>query len=487
MESNSLMPLSRRRLDFAFRFADESFLKSFLRNASDSEYDHGPPTADYLFYAAQRVDMPRTHHEVMDLILRDEVDCVRLLDGYIKLGFEPRFDVFPLESRDPYEGEQTGFVRFLERIFQNRSSICDRARLVGIFEWFIQVQDNVHSPSASDLDPRSPVYATSPGRLRPPIDHLTEMLKWQTSDLRICKHFINLICKMIEMLCAKGAVIDLYQDRFITDPRITRQTNAGGHKELGNAVEIAMMPYCPVSFLQTFLSNRTHEEQEFVAESVSWRPCGPDLPRGMHYAVTNMEWIVTRIHQDLFDENKHIGGRLGIGQEYQAKLSLLNRPDRTDSTELQALRNLVDVVANIIFRLETGLNDSHRKLFEDGSWFRLCRAVSGLADDSYRAQCDESSKYFGNRRHRFVVDVSWDPRMQRMEREFKKEFPDSDLCLSLAVRDEVLSIWRQMILERGDGRGWWAIEERDKWYVSAKEVEQRLRDEPLQITASMGS
>ncbi|KAL6916388.1 hypothetical protein ACHAP8_007786 [Fusarium lateritium] len=466
MDPSYNQPLSEDQMNIAIYRADRSFLIDFLCRVSDETHDHHP-SSNYPSSPPVIVDVPRTGTDVVKLIMSSKFGCAKLINGYLKLGFEPSHVMVPLENRDTDDGQQTGFVRFLEALYEGKSLIHDQARIVPIFDWFIQLKDNIRHPSASDLASMTRSHMTAPGRPRIPIDHLTEMLKWQTAGPTVHTHRVSLTCMMIKKLCAKGAVIDLYQDRFLTN----QQT--GKVKRPKNAVEIAMMPQCPMSFLQVFLSSRTQEDQRFVAIGPVWKSSGADLPRGMHYAVTNMEWIITRIHRDIFEETRHVSGHLRIDREYLGKLSLLDNLSCTDDVELRALRKLVEAVEGILHEIDE--SDSQLgEAFKDQSWFRLCRAVSGLADESYRVNSEEYSKYFGNRRHQFIIDRSWDPRFEWMEAELDKQILKSDSHISWTSRDEVASVWRKMILEQG-GHQWRDVEERN-FYVMACEVEQVLED-----------
>ncbi|KAJ4127806.1 hypothetical protein NW768_008081 [Fusarium equiseti] len=422
---------------------------------------------------------------LMQRILNDPTYWHRLLNGYIRLGAEPTLDWLTAVHRTQGPGRQTTVVKFIEQVYQNPRMSRDGAKLLGMFKWFIQNQKNIDAPSASDLEPVSasdlmidtpPFYQTHCACPRPPIDHLTEMLKWLTSGPRLNNSHISVICKMIDMLVAKGAIIDLHQNRFIKE---YPEVNPDAKKIPDNAVEIAMMPQCPVSFLHAFLSTQTHEEQRFTRMSPVWRASGPVLPRGMHFAVTNVEWIVTRVFQDLFGENKYIGPSVCIRHQYFQKLLLLLDPVWTDYTEFIALKRLSEVLEEIEPLFEDVFSEQLRSsdLFAAKVWFRLCRAVSGLADTVYQADCDNSTREFGNRRHRFVIDKSWDPRIQWMEGEFEKHISDADS--DLAVNRDLKNAWKMMIVERGNDRQWWEIEEQDKWYVSFDEVKRVIESDPL--------
>ncbi|KAG8672888.1 hypothetical protein FPOAC2_06304 [Fusarium poae] len=476
MDPSYNQPLSEDQMNIAIYQAERTFFTDFLCRVSD-ETRRYHPSSNYPSSPPVIIDVPRTETDVMELIMFSKIGCTKLLNGYRKLGFGPSHVMVPLKNRDANDGQQTGFVRFLEAIYEANTLIYGRAAILAIFEWFIQLQNNIHHPSASDLGPTTRSHMTAPGRPRSPIDHLTEMLKWQTAGPTIQRRGVNLTCIMIEKLCAKGAVIDLYQDRFLTN----QQT--GKLKRPRNAVEIAMMPQCPAFFLQAFLSSRTRQEEQFVAIGPIWKSSGADLPRGMHYAVTNMEWIITRIYRDIFGVTKHVNGHLRIDREYEHKLSLLNDSSWTDNVELRALRNLVGVVERILYEINE-FDVQQGEDFKDNSWFRLCYAVSDLADTSYRANYEESSKYFGDRRHQFVIDPSWDPRFEWMEAELDKQILKSDSHISRTARDEVASVWREMILEKGGDR-WWDVEEERDFYVMSGEVEQVLEDNALRETNAL--
>lgn len=473
-------PLSEHQMNMARQLIERNFFVDCLSLASDEELDYGISSPDYPSRPATLVNMPPTEPEVVAFIMSTKSNCTKLLDGFVKLGFEPRHAMVPLENRDSND-RQSAFVKFLEAIYEGNTLIRSRTRIIAIFKWFIECQDSVHSLSASDLDRDKTSHWTALGRPRAPMDHLTEMLKWQTSGSRVNKNGVRMKCEMIEMLCAKGAVIDLYQDRFRSGQRSSGPTP-------NNAVGIAMTPQCPASFLRVFLSNRTQEDQEFVAVGKVWKSSGADLPRGMHYAMTYMEYIVTHIYRDIFGAIQHVGGRLHIDQEYRAKLALLNQPQWTDNTESQALRNLIQVVDDIVHEMELQTDFSQAEEgggFKTYSWFRLCRAVSGLANDSYRAEAEEYSKHHGDRRHRFVIDPLWDPRLQWMESELDQRVLDSILLIAQLPRVEVANLWREMILEQGNGRQWWEVEEAYNFHVDAWDVEKALEEGALDRFADL--
>jgi hypothetical protein len=83
------------------------------------------------------VDEPRTGRDVLQLVLGSRLNCFRFLDCYIMHGFRPRHDVFPLRNRHARNGQQTGFVRFLELVYEEPNFVRDLSRPFAIFSWFI--------------------------------------------------------------------------------------------------------------------------------------------------------------------------------------------------------------------------------------------------------------------------------------------------------------------------------------------------------------
>ncbi|KAJ4127807.1 hypothetical protein NW768_008082 [Fusarium equiseti] len=493
-------PTNDQMIGSAIYYSEPRFLVRFLESISDNTVTYH---LGYPFCNGVR-DEPRTNQEVMKIILYDNrgvygksivnslesfyFHCFRPLNGLIKLGLQPRHDTFKLRSKDARRMVQTGFVKFLEHVYRS-GDICKEHAVLSTFEWFIELDENVHGRSVSDLHGIE-FRSTRPSDLRPPIDHLCEMLN-QENIVRLCHHrkdTTDIICEMIEKLCAKGAIIDLYQDRFFRPKFLQRSKNA---------VEIAMTPHCPVYFLEIFLSNRTHEDDNFTAESPAWKPSGAKVQRGMHYATTDMRWVIQSVYNAFFTMDWSQGGKFDFARDFGAKANLLRSVKYTDSTEIKVLDNLVDTLSSIQSNFDSlRKKKGFRAELERRIWFALCRAVAPLADTGYNAQYEEHSKYSGHRRHRFIVDPSWDPRDQWLEKELDKHIPlrtDRERylpehCTSLArvMRDDLKKVWQQVMLDRSGGRAWWEIEDQNEWYITADDVQQALEDRPLEGIAMIG-
>ncbi|KAF5021106.1 hypothetical protein F66182_6865 [Fusarium sp. NRRL 66182] len=420
---------------------------------------------------------PRTGYDMIDLALCK--NDVVMLRGYSRL-FGPLSTLLPLRHRDPKDGQQTELVRLAEAFFQRRVYAHHFKK---VFEWFIGNDATVHDLSASDLMPARLYYATRSMRPRPPIDHLAEMLKWSTTNAEM-----KTLCEMIDMLCERGAVIDLHQDRFRLrgQREYLRQASLDPIKRPDNAVEIAMLPHCPSSFLANLLKPRSRGNEAFTARSKLWRRFGPDLPRGQHRAVTNMEWIVTRIYLELFAENnlhKHTAHSKMVIL-YENKLNCLLSANLTDPIELDALRKLFEAVAEIQKTSASG--DSDRKDFGAESWFNLCQAVSCLATETYHTKMKQDAERFGERRHQFWINDSWDPRIQWIQWKAEEEIQALKTPFEGPASEQLFETWRQLVLERGEKRRWFDVVEQTKWFIPMEEAKIALSNSNPLVMAALG-
>lgn len=139
---------------------------------------------------------PRHESEILKSVLR-KGQFPFTLKGYFKFGFQPCSQWISAQSRDPNRGEQSVIVGFAER-YKSEEDTKDGLNILKLF-----LQQTLQAIGASASDPFP----------RPPIDHVVEWIKW-TADALFADEFRDGICDMIEMLCKRGDVIDLYQDRF---------------------------------------------------------------------------------------------------------------------------------------------------------------------------------------------------------------------------------------------------------------------------------
>ncbi|PCD23777.1 hypothetical protein AU210_015293 [Fusarium oxysporum f. sp. radicis-cucumerinum] len=403
---------------------------------------------------------PRHESEILKSVLR-KGQFPFTLKGYFKFGFQPCSQWISAQSRDPNRGEQSVIVGFAER-YKSEEDTKDGLNILKLF-----LQQTLQAIGASASDPFP----------RPPIDHVVEWIKW-TADALFADEFRDGICDMIEMLCKRGDVIDLYQDRF----------GAQGHPETApdNAVELAMQSYCPSSLLENFLMYRPIGEGPLTARSKLWRRFGSDLPRGTHRAVSNMEWIVAGIHTQFYGRKfgpfTGYGERLkgfdypdGIAEVYKIKAYLLSNDYCTDNTEREALNNLSQAVTKTQEMMPFTGRLHHSEESENEGLFRLFSAVSCLASNSYKTKCEKLTEEFGPRRHQFIINDRFDPRIEWMKYTADVKIPELQSEPGKKFRDEALDIWRRLIIERGDSRRWWEITEQGKWFVPIEDVKSSLR------------
>ncbi|TVY59939.1 hypothetical protein Focb16_v003414 [Fusarium oxysporum f. sp. cubense] len=443
-----------------FLFLPEHLLISFLNKASFDGADIDEIMTEVLGTRRLFLSEPRHESEILKSVLR-KGQFPFTLKGYFKFGFQPCSQWMSAQSRDPNRGEQSVIVGFAER-YKSEEDTKDGLNILKLF-----LQQTLQAIGASASDPFP----------RPPIDHLVEWIKW-TADALFADEFRDGICDMIEMLCKRGDVIDLYQDRFV----------AQGHPETApdNAVELAMQSYCPSSLLENFLMYRPIGEGPLTARSKLWRRFGSDLPRGTHRAVSNMEWIVAGIHTQFYGRRfgpfTGYGERLkgfdypdGIAEVYKIKAYLLSNDYCTDNTEREALNNLSQAVTKTQEMMPFTGRLHHSEESENEGLFRLFSAISCLASNSYKTECEKLTEEFGPRRHQFIINDRFDPRIEWMKYTADVKIPELQSEPGKKFRDEALDIWRRLIIQRGESRRWWEITEQGKWFVPIEDVKSSLR------------
>ncbi|KAF4495021.1 hypothetical protein FAGAP_8847 [Fusarium agapanthi] len=441
-------------------FLPEHLLILFLNKASFDGADMEEIMKEVLGTHPLFLSDPRDESEILKSVLR-KGQFPFTLKGYFKFGFQPSSLWISAQTRRSNRAKESAIAEFAGR-YKSEEDTKDGLNILKLL-----LHQTLHAvgPSASDPSPR------------PPIDHLVEWIKW-TADALFADEFRDGICDMIGMLCTNGGVIDLYQDRFV----------AQGHPETepGNAVELAMQSYCPNSLLENFLMYRPVSEGPLTARSKLWRRFGSDLPRGTHRAVSNMEWIVAGIHTQFYGRKfgpfTGYGERLkgldypeGIAEVYKIKAYLLSNEYCTDAIEREALNNLAEAVAEIQEMLPFTGRLQHGEESENEGLFRLFNTVSCLASDSYKTECEKLTEEFGPRRHQFIINDRFDPRVEWMKYTSDVKIPELQSEPGKKFRDDALEIWRRLIIERGDNRRWWEITEQDKWFVPMEEVKSALR------------
>ncbi|KAF5630296.1 hypothetical protein F52700_7318 [Fusarium sp. NRRL 52700] len=441
-------------------FLPEHLLILFLNKASFDGADMVNIMKEVLGTLPLFLSEPRDESDILKSVLR-KGQFPFTLKGYFKFGFQPSSQWISTQSRDPNRGEQSVIAGFAGR-YKSEEDTKDGLNILKLF-----LHQTLQAVGSSASDPLP----------RPPIDHLVEWIKW-TADALFADEFRDGICDMIGMLCKNGQAIDLYQDRFGT--QVSPETGPD------NAVELAMQSYCPNSLLENFLMYRPVEEGPLTARSKLWRRFGSDLPRGTHRAVSNMEWIVAGIHTQFYGRKfgpfTGYGERLkgldypeGIAEVYKIKAYLLSNDYCTDEIERKALNNLAEAVMETQEMLPFNGLVQHSEESENEGLFRLYRAVSCLASDSYKTECDKLTEEFGPRRHQFIINDQFDPRVEWMKYTADVKIPELQSEPGKKFRDEALEIWRRLIIERGDSRRWWEITEKDKWFVPIEEVKSALR------------
>ncbi|RMJ13675.1 hypothetical protein BHE90_013323 [Fusarium euwallaceae] len=352
---------------------------------------------------------------------------------------------FPLLNRQIEGHYQTPLVKIAERFYRGW---VNADNTLEVFEFLLDRGAKVDAPSASDL-PESSVYYASSSML-PVIDHLTEMMKW-TDNRKITAT----LCKMVELACRKGAVLDLCQDRFmIKGSKYGLEMLARIRtKRPDNLIEIALQPQCPPTLLRLFLEQQSDE---------IFPLCQTD---GKSRAVTNLEWVVTCTYNELMDRSNFHGYkyRAEAGDLFIRKAQMLMHA-AVDGPTLEGLYKLILGIKSIKKELEVKHDDYES--FEAHSWYVLCDAMSYFANQPSKEQ--QIAKH-GEPRHRFIVADRWDPR--------KEWIRMTQIVLETAEEDEweeFLEFWEQLVISEGEGHPWYEVDE-SKWFMPLEEAKQAFK------------
>lgn len=478
--------LAKETLDKRFRWSDEesdmettvSFLTSF---SSDRLVDiiHDMSWGDHMcllkaFHRARETHL--RHHPPTDkdngepnalfqeCILHGYVDALKeavenewKVTGYNLRTIHSRFPLVNHRIEGQY---QTPLVKIAERFHRFE---VDADATLQAFEFLLDRGAKVDIPSASDL-PESSVYYASSSML-PAIDHLTEMMKW-TDNMRI----VATLCKMVELMCQKGAILDLCQDRFLV------KGSKDGLKMLAhirtkrpdNLIEIALQPQCSLSLLRLFLEQQGDELfplcQTDGKVKVA-RRFSPNMPRGHHRAVTNLEWVMTCTYNELMDRSNVHGYkyRAEPGDLFIRKAEMLMHA-AVDGPTLEGLHQLILGIESIKKELEVIHEDY--EAFEAHSWYVICDAMSYFANQP--CQEEQIAKH-GEPRHKFIVADRWDPR--------KEWIRMAQVVPELAEEDEweeFLEFWEQLVVSKGEGQRWYEVDE-SKWFIPIEEAKEAFK------------
>ncbi|KAM5349662.1 hypothetical protein ACJ41O_006167 [Fusarium nematophilum] len=378
----------------------------------------------------------------------------------LAFGLATTNDRFPLQRRDAKGQSQTCLVKVLEAFHQDRisSQVCYET-----LQWLLDTGADPTLSSPSDLTPAPVYYATSSPR--PVIDHLTEMMKWAATRSKM-----DALCGMAELLCAWGAVIDLHQGRFRLkgERDARRRFQMDRAKRLDNAVEIALLPHCPPSFLGLLL-DRHFNGFSFTERNKAWHLFGAGVARDQHFAESNLEWIITRMHRDLFERSNYRGYRYTaeIPDSFDEKITLMARHGRVVGTEILVLRKVADVVREIQTALRCPVSDLEQ--YTAHSWYKLCMSASGLAQESYVDSLHPIMKSEGNARHGFKVSGYWDARNEMVRQRFERLCAPESSPMVKKLWWQFLAVWQKCNVSNGARRPWHEVEE-DKWMVPIEEA-----------------
>jgi hypothetical protein len=453
-----LTSFSRHRLvDIIYDMSssDDMPLHKAFRRARATHLRHHPP-------AAKEYEEPDSLFQVGILngyvaTLRNAVNNELRVTGH---NFGTTHTRFPLVNRQIEGQYQTPLVKIAERFYRGG---IDADVALHAFEFLLDRGAKVDITSASDLPECSVYYASS--SMLPVIDHLTEMMKW-TDNRKI----VATLCKMAELACQKGAILDLCQDRFMI------KGSKYGLKMLAhirmkrpdNLIEIALQPQCPPNLLRLFLEQQGGELfplcQTDGKVKVA-RRFNPNMPRGHHRAVTNLEWVMTCTYHELMHQSNVHGYKYRgePGDLFIRKAQMLMHA-AVDGPTLEGLQKLILGIESVKKELEVKHEDY--EAFKAHSWYVLCDAMSYFANQP--CQEEQFAKH-GEPRHKFIVADRWDPR--------KEWIRMTQIVPGIAEEDEweeFLEFWEQLVVRQGEGQRWYEVDE-SKWFMSIEEAQEAFK------------
>ncbi|EEU36155.1 uncharacterized protein NECHADRAFT_87282 [Fusarium vanettenii 77-13-4] len=489
MIENPALPmpeLAKTALEHSIRWSNKkvdmeatiSFLTSFSRHRLiDTIYDMNSSDDMRLHKAFRRARVTHLRHHPpadKDYDEPDPLFQVGLQNGYVATvrnavqnelrvtghNFGTIHTRFPLVNRQIEGQYQTPLVKIAERFY--RGGVNADASLQA-FEFLLDRGAKVDIPSASDL-PESSVYYASSSML-PVVDHLTEMMKWINN-----RKVVATLCKMVELACQKGAILDLCQDRFMIKGSKygLKMLTHIRTKRPDNLIEIALQPQCPPNLLRLFLEQQGDELfplcQTDGKVKVA-RRFNPNMPRGHHRAVTNLEWVITSTYHELMDRSNVHGYKYSAepGDLFIRKAQMLMHA-AVDGPTLEGLHKLILGIESI--KKELKVKHESYEAFKAHSWYVLCDAMSYFANQP--SQEEQIAKQ-GEPRHKFIVADRWDPR--------KEWIRMTQIVPDIAEEDEwegFLEFWEQLVISRGEGQRWYELHE-SKWFVSIEEAEEAFK------------
>ncbi|KAI8711534.1 hypothetical protein NCS52_01417200 [Fusarium sp. LHS14.1] len=438
MSSSDDMPLHK-----AFRRARVTHLRH--HPPADKDYDEPDP----LFHSGILNGYVAT--------LRNAVDSELRVTGHNLGTIHTRF---PLMNRQIEAHYQTPLVKIAEQFYRGRVN-ADTA--LQTFEFLLDRGAKVDIPSASDL-PESTVYYASSSML-PVVDHLTEMMKW-TNNRKI----VATLCKMVELACQNGAILDLCQDRFMI------KGSKYGLKMLvhmrvkrpDNLIEIALQPQCPPNLLRLFLEQQGDELFPLCQTDGTLkvaRRFNPNMPRGHHRAVTNLEWVVTCTYHELMDlSNIHGYKYRGEPGDLFIRKAQMLMYAAVDGPTLEGLHKLILGIESI--KKELDVKHENYDAFKAHSWYVICDAMSYFTNQP--SQEEQIAKH-GEPRHKFIVADRWDPR--------KEWIRMTQVVPEIAEEDEweeFLEFWEHLVISQGKGQRWHEMDE-SKWFMSIEEAKEAFK------------
>ncbi|KAL6355499.1 hypothetical protein LRP88_11093 [Fusarium phalaenopsidis] len=239
-------------------------------------------------------------------------------------------------------------------------------------------------------------------------------------------------------------------------------------KRPDNLIEIALQPQCPPSLLRLFLEQQGDELFSLCQTDGKVkvaRRFNPNMPRGHHRAVTNLEWVITCTYHELMDRSNVHGYKYrGEPGDLLIRKAQMLMHAAVDGPTLEGLHKLILGIESVKKELEVKHEDY--EAFKAHSWYVLCDAMSYFANQP--SQGEQIAKH-GEPRQKFIVADRWDPR--------KEWIRMTHIVPEIAEEDEweeFLEFWEQLVVTQGEGQRWYEVDE-SKWFMCIEEAKEAFK------------
>lgn len=239
-------------------------------------------------------------------------------------------------------------------------------------------------------------------------------------------------------------------------------------KRPDNLIEIALQPQCSPTLLRLFLEQQSDEPFALCQTDSRVKVAGrfnPNMPRGHHRAVTNLEWVMTCTFNELMDRSNVHGYKYrGEAGDLFIRKAQMMIHTAVDGPTLEGLHKLILAIESI--KKGLGVEQDGFDAFKAHSWYILCDAMSYFASQPWQ---EEQIAKHGEPRHRFIIADRWDPRREwiRMTQVVPETVEEDEW-------EEFLEFWEDLVVGEEKGQRWYQVDE-SKWFMPIEEAKEAFK------------